>query len=209
MHSHMYLVEQQHRALYVHRMSFRCRSLSLSQRCLYSSGCSIQRSTSTSGLRSRIQRFVSVSEMLERLQLTILGAQQRIENLRRQNVVGSDQCVVSIENFIAELVPDMYFDLGYVLLSDPLNSIELHLFTQAIPVPIEYVYQARDRTPTDYPLKWSGYMVTIGEILHSQLPFVNPEDWHEMMSGTSRRDIIYATCKSLAYMYKQRLNRKQ
>ncbi|CAF4923795.1 unnamed protein product [Rotaria sp. Silwood1] len=137
------------------------------------------------------------------------GAQQRIENLRRQNVVRSDQCVVSIENFIAELVPDMYFDLGYVLLSDPLNSIELHLFTQAIPVPIEYVYQARDRTPADYPLKWSGYMVTIGEILHSQLPLVNPEDWHEMMSGTSRRDIIYATCKSLAYMYKQRLNRQQ
>ncbi|CAF2845729.1 unnamed protein product [Rotaria sp. Silwood2] len=137
------------------------------------------------------------------------GAQQRIENLRRQNVVQPDQCVVSIENFIAELVPDMYFDLGYVLLSDPSNSIELHLFTQAIPVPIEYVYQARDRTPADYPLKWSGYMVTIGEILHSQLPWVNPEDWHEMMSGTSRRDIIYATCKSLAYMYKQRLNRQQ
>ncbi|CAF1450303.1 unnamed protein product [Adineta steineri] len=137
------------------------------------------------------------------------GAQQRIENLRRQNVVRPDQCIVSIENFIAELVPDMYFDLGYVLLSDPLNSIELHLFTQAIPVPIEYVYQARDRTPADYPLKWSGYMVTIGEILHSQIPFINPEDWHETMSGTSRRDIIYATCKSLAYMYKQRLNRKQ
>ena len=72
--------------------------------------------------------------------------------------------MVSIENFIAELVPDMYFDLGYVLLSDPLNSIELHLFTQSIPVPIEYVYQARDRTPADYPLKWSGYLVTIGEI---------------------------------------------
>jgi hypothetical protein len=139
----------------------------------------------------------------------LLGAQQRIENLRRQNVVRPDQCIVSIENFIAELVPDMYFDLGYVLLSDPLNSIELHLFTQAIPIPIEYVYQARDRTPADYPLKWSGYMVTVGEILHSQMPFINPEDWHEMMSGTSRRDIIYATCKSLAYMYKQRLNRKQ
>lgn len=137
------------------------------------------------------------------------GAQQRIENLRRQNVVRPDQCIVSIENFIAELVPDMYFDLGYVLLSDPLNSIELHLFTQAIPVPIEYVYQARDRTPVDYPLKWSGYMVTVGEILHSQNPFINPEDWHETMSGTSRRDIIYATCRSLAYMYKQRLNRKQ
>lgn len=103
----------------------------------------------------------------------------------------------------------MYFDLGYVLLSDPSNSIELHLFTQAIPVPIEYVYQARDRTPADYPLKWSGYPVTIGEILHSQNPLINPEDWHEMMSGTSRRDIIYATCRSLAYMYKQRLNRKQ
>lgn len=139
----------------------------------------------------------------------ITGAQQRIENLRRQNVVHPDQCVVSIENFIAELVPDMYFDLGYVLLSDPQNSIELHLFTQAIPVPIEYVYQARDRTPADYPLKWSGYMVTVGEMLHAQMPFVNPEDWHEVMSGTSRREIIYATCKTLACMYKQRLNRKQ
>ena len=92
------------------------------------------------------------------------------------------QCIVSIENFIAELVPDMYFNLGSVLLSASMNSSELHLLTQAIPVPIEYVYPARDRTPTDYPLKWSGYLLTLGQILHSQFPMVNPEDWHEMMS---------------------------
>ncbi|CAF4543884.1 unnamed protein product, partial [Rotaria magnacalcarata] len=51
------------------------------------------------------------------------GAQQRIENLRRQNVVRPDQCVVSIENFIAELVPDMYFDLGYVLVKHDLKGV--------------------------------------------------------------------------------------
>jgi hypothetical protein len=103
----------------------------------------------------------------------------------------------------------MYSDIACVVLSDPLNSIELHLFSQAIPVPIEYVHQARDRTPADYPLKSSGYTVTVGEIIHSQFPSVSAEDWHGMMSGTSRRDILNATCKSLAYMYKQRLNRKQ
>ncbi|CAF1555734.1 unnamed protein product, partial [Didymodactylos carnosus] len=136
------------------------------------------------------------------------GAGQRIETLRRQNVVRQDQAVVSIENFIAELVPDMWFDIGYIILQDPLNKIELHLFTQAVPIPIEYVYQARERTPADYPLKWSGFSVTIGEILHAQLPLVNPEDWHEMIIGTSRREILYNTVKSLAYMYRQRLNRQ-
>ncbi|CAF1193408.1 unnamed protein product [Didymodactylos carnosus] len=136
------------------------------------------------------------------------GAGQRIETLRRQNAVRQEQAVVSIENFIAELVPDMWFDIAYIILQDPLNKIELHLFTQAVPIPIEYVYQARERTPTDYPLKSSGFLVTIGEILHAQLPFINPEDWHERVCGTSRREIIYNTVKSLAYMYRQRLSRQ-
>jgi hypothetical protein len=141
--------------------------------------------------------------------LIFQAAHQRIENLRRQNLTRSDQCIISIENFLAELIPDMYFDLNYIHLSDPANSIELHLFTQAIPVPIEYVYQARDRTPSDYLFKSTGYMVTIGETIHSQLPFINPDDWQEVMSGTFTRDAIFATCKTLEYMYKQRLNRKQ
>ncbi|XP_038659999.1 protein PRRC1 isoform X3 [Scyliorhinus canicula] len=138
----------------------------------------------------------------------VKGAQERIDSLRRSGMIHERQVTVSVENFLAELLPDRWFDIGCLILEDPAHGIHLENFTQATPVPLEYVQQAQTLTPADYNLRWSGLMVTVGEVLERSLPQVNRTDWHIMFTGVSRRQMIYSAAKSLAGMYKQRLPSK-
>ena len=98
-----------------------------------------------------------------------------------------------------------WYDMGCIVLKDPEHNIELQVFTQAVPVPTEYVLSAQDQTPSDYNLRWSGLSVTIGQVIHSQLPQVPHADWHYFLTGLSRKDMIHSAAKTLAFMYKQRL----
>ncbi|KAG8456229.1 hypothetical protein GDO86_002140 [Hymenochirus boettgeri] len=93
------------------------------------------------------------------------GAQERIDSLRRSGVIHEKQPALSVENFIAELLPERWFDIGCVIVDDPIHGIRLESFTQATPVPLEYVQQAQNLTPQDYNLRWSGLSVTVGEVL--------------------------------------------
>ncbi|XP_060125409.1 protein PRRC1 isoform X2 [Zootoca vivipara] len=133
------------------------------------------------------------------------GAQERIDSLRRTGVIHEKQPAVSVENFIAELLPDKWFDIGCLIVEDPIHGIHLETFTQATPVPLEYVQQAQSLTPQDYNLRWSGLLVTVGEVIEKQLLHVNRTDWHSAFTGMSRRQMIYSTAKAIAGMYKQRL----
>ncbi|XP_062905159.1 protein PRRC1 [Mobula hypostoma] len=136
------------------------------------------------------------------------GAQERIDSLRRSGMMHEKQVTVSVENFIAELLPDRWFDIGCLILEDPAHGIRLENFTQATPVPSEFVQQAQNLTPADYNLRWSGLMVTIGEVLERNIPHVSRTDWHIMYTGVSRRQMIYSAAKALAGMYKQQLPSK-
>uniref|UniRef100_A0A8C8WAK3 Protein PRRC1 n=1 Tax=Panthera leo TaxID=9689 RepID=A0A8C8WAK3_PANLE len=69
------------------------------------------------------------------------GAQERIDSLRRTGVIHEKQIAVSVENFIAELLPDKWFDIGCLIVEDPAHGIHLETFTQATPVPLEFVQQ--------------------------------------------------------------------
>ncbi|XP_030049440.1 protein PRRC1 [Microcaecilia unicolor] len=133
------------------------------------------------------------------------GAQERIDSLRRMGLMHEKQLALSVENFIAELLPDKWFDIGCIILDDPAHGVHLEAFTQATPVPMEYVQQAHSLTPHDYNLRWSGLLVTVGEVLERNLPHVSRTDWHVAFTGMSRRQMIYSTAKALAGMYKQRL----
>ncbi|XP_059394958.1 protein PRRC1 isoform X1 [Carassius carassius] len=135
----------------------------------------------------------------------VKGAQERIDGLRRAAVIHEKQPVVSVENFIAELFPDKWFDIGCLILDDPGNGIHLETFTQATPVALEHVQQAQALTPPDYNLRWSGLLVTVGEVLERSVPNVSRTDWHQAFTGMSRRQMIYSAAKALAGMYKQRL----
>ncbi|KAL4617676.1 protein PRRC1 [Arapaima gigas] len=135
----------------------------------------------------------------------VKGAQERIDSLRRAGIIHEKQPVVSVENFIAELFPDKWFDIGCLILEDPGNDIHIETFTQTTPVPLEHVQQAQALTPLDYSLRWSGLQATVGEVLERSLPHVSRTDWHLTFTGVSRRQMIYSAAKALAGMYKQRL----
>ncbi|KAB0396585.1 hypothetical protein E2I00_019771 [Balaenoptera physalus] len=164
------------------------------------------------------------------------GAQERIDSLRRTGVIHEKQTAVSVENFIAELLPDKWFDIGCLIVEDPVHGIHLEAFTQATPVPLEFVQQvtfslcfsifysfhvvslppyfrfpavfvkAQSLTPQDYSLRWSGLLVTVGEVLEKNLLNVSRTDWHVTFTGMSRRQMIYSAAKAVAGMYKQRLS---
>ncbi|XP_078683801.1 protein PRRC1-like [Branchiostoma floridae x Branchiostoma belcheri] len=136
------------------------------------------------------------------------GAQERIDTLRRNGVIHEKQPCVSVENFIAELLPDKWFDIGCLVLQDPLNGVALETFTQATPIPPEAVTRAQDETPADYNLRWSGLAVTCGEAIERTMPGVHHADWHRAFTGMSRQDMIYSAAVALAGMYKQRLPAK-
>lgn len=133
------------------------------------------------------------------------GAQERIDSLRRSGVIHEKQTAVSVENFIAELLPDKWFDIGCVIVEDPVHGIHLETFTQATPIPLEFVQQAQSLTPQDYNLRWSGFSVTVGEVLEKNLVNISHTDWHVAFTGMSRRQMIYSAAKAVAGMYKQRL----
>ncbi|XP_061462358.1 protein PRRC1 [Rhineura floridana] len=133
------------------------------------------------------------------------GAQERIDSLRRTGIIHEKQPAASVENFIAELLPDKWFDIGCLIVEDPIHGIHLETFTQATPVPLEYVQQAQSLTPQDYNLRWSGLLVTVGEVIEKNLLHVSRTDWHAAFTGMSRRQMIYSAAKAVAGMYKQRL----
>uniref|UniRef100_A0A8D2FGA8 Protein PRRC1 n=1 Tax=Theropithecus gelada TaxID=9565 RepID=A0A8D2FGA8_THEGE len=126
------------------------------------------------------------------------GAQERIDSLRRTGVIHEKQTAVSVENFIAELLPDKWFDIGCLVVEDPVHGIHLETFTQATPVPLEFVQQAQSLTPQDYNLRWSGLLVTVGEVLEKSLLNVSRTDWHMAFTGMSRRQMIYSAARAIA-----------
>ncbi|KAK2118295.1 Protein prrc1 [Saguinus oedipus] len=153
------------------------------------------------GLKVVLHEF----DMLFELESEERGAQERIDSLRRTGVIHEKQTAVSVENFIAELLPDKWFDIGCLVVEDPVHGIHLETFTQATPVPLEFVQQAQSLTPPDYNLRWSGLLVTVGEVLEKSLLNVNRTDWHMAFTGMSRRQMIYSAARAIAGMYKQRL----
>uniref|UniRef100_A0A3Q3WMI4 Non-canonical purine NTP phosphatase/PRRC1 domain-containing protein n=1 Tax=Mola mola TaxID=94237 RepID=A0A3Q3WMI4_MOLML len=133
------------------------------------------------------------------------GAQERIDSLRRAGVIHENQPVVSMENFIAELFPDKWFDIGCLILEDPVNSIHIEIFTQATPLALHLVQQAQSLTPPNYSLRWSGLIVTVGEVLERSMPNINGTDWHQALTGMSQWQMIQSAAKALAGLYKQQL----
>lgn len=133
------------------------------------------------------------------------GAEERIQNLRRSGAVDENQAIVSVEGFIIEMLPDRWYEMSCLVLQDPVHRIDLQSFSQPSPIPAEYILKAQDRTPADYPLRWLGLAVTIGQVIEEALPHIGHSDWQNAIVGVSRRESLLLAAKSLAYMYKQRL----
>ena len=135
----------------------------------------------------------------------IKGAEDRVEAARRLSTVPNDIPVVAVENFLLEIGEDKWYDLGVIILSDPKNNVNLQTFTQMTPVPSQIVTTARDETPQDYPLKQSGFSITIGSLMGTNLQ-VSHNEWHHALTGVSRRDIILLAAQTLAGIYKNTIS---
>ncbi|XP_041367893.1 protein PRRC1-A-like isoform X2 [Gigantopelta aegis] len=133
------------------------------------------------------------------------GAEERIQNLRQSGQVEADTPVVSIEGFIVEMLTDRWYEMSCIVLQDPGHRIELQTFSQPTPIPTEYILMAQDKTPSTYPLRWSGLAATIGQVIEEAQPHIGHTDWHSVMVGVNRRESLMLAARVLAYMYQQRL----
>lgn len=126
------------------------------------------------------------------------AAWERIEAVRSLQPSGP---IIAIENFVVQVMPDKWFDLGVLVLSDIERGLALDTYTQMTPVPNYIVTLAEDDTPGDYPLRSTGYAITIGSLMASNL-HVHHSEWHHALTGVSRRDMLLLAAKSLANIYK-------
>lgn len=136
------------------------------------------------------------------------GAEDRIKKLRASDKAYEDKVCVSVENFINEQFPDQWFDIGCLLLDDPVNSIEIKVFTAAVPVESDIIQDMHDSTPENYDLSWSGLSLTVGEAIRKKISWINPSDWHKILAGTSRRELICSAATTLAELYRRKLPKR-
>lgn len=142
----------------------------------------------------------------------VKGAQERISALRAlpprspANVAIDDTlaAVVAVESFLLEAMEERWYEVSVIVLSDKQRGIELQTYTQMTPVPASIVAQAHSETPKDYPLSWSGLSVTIGSLMAKHLQ-VEHTEWHQVLTGVSRREMLLMAARTLAGLYKNSL----
>uniref|UniRef100_A0A1B6MA66 Non-canonical purine NTP phosphatase/PRRC1 domain-containing protein n=1 Tax=Graphocephala atropunctata TaxID=36148 RepID=A0A1B6MA66_9HEMI len=129
------------------------------------------------------------------------GAWLRIEAIRAHY---PEAPIVAVENFLVELSPDKWYDVGAIVLSDIVRGLTLESFTQMTPVPSAIVAMAQEETPADYVTSAQGFKIPIGSLMASNL-HVHPSEWHQAMTGVSRREMILLAARSLVNIYKNSL----
>ncbi|XP_046399546.1 protein PRRC1-like [Ischnura elegans] len=142
----------------------------------------------------------------------VKGAQERIAALRALPPRSSSSlavddtlaALVAVESFLVEATEERWYEVSVIVLSDKHRGIELHTYTQMTPVPASIVAQAQAETPKDYPLSWSGLSVTIGSLMAKHLQ-VDHTEWHQMLTGVSRREMLLTAARTLAGLYKNSL----
>ncbi|KAK4019241.1 hypothetical protein OUZ56_001267 [Daphnia magna] len=129
------------------------------------------------------------------------AARERIANLRSSGSVPPQQPVVSVEGFVVELFSDNWFEMNCLLLEDPVRNISVQVFSQPLMVPANAVARMRNCTTDSYPLRQSGFAVTVGQAVAEEFN-VPATEWQIALTGISRRDILLLAAKTLANSYK-------
>ena len=68
-------------------------------------------------------------------------------------------------------------------LRDLHRNLELHSFSQPIPLPLECVTVAYQKTPPEQVQQLSGYSITIDEAVRLYKPYTGDEDWCFALTG--------------------------
>jgi len=147
-------------------------------------------------------RAVSIAEQPLGFAAGKQAALERISSLRKSGSVGPQIVVVSVENFLYEVNEDIWIDLSCLVLSDPLRKIQLQSFSQPTNIPTATVEKLRAGTPVNYPKQWSGFAVTIGQVMGEELN-VPASAWQEAVSGLHRRRLLALAAEALAGQYRR------
>ncbi|XP_038598489.1 protein PRRC1 [Tachyglossus aculeatus] len=143
------------------------------------------------------------------------GAQERVSGLRRAGRIHEKQAAVGVQHFVAELLPDKWFDLGCLILDDPARGLRLETFTQATPLPLAAVRKAESLTPPDYGLRWSGLRVPVSRVLEpgpdpsapaASAASAGQRDWRQALTGVSRHQLLFQAAQALAGAYSRLLS---
>ncbi|XP_054277994.1 protein PRRC1-like [Macrosteles quadrilineatus] len=129
------------------------------------------------------------------------GAWLRVEAIRALYPEGP---IVAVENFLVQIAPERWFDVGALVLSDIGRGVALESFTQMTPVPTAIVTMAQEETSEDEQKTSMGFKIPIGSLMASNL-HVHPSEWHQAMTGVSRREMILLAARSLVNIYKNSL----
>lgn len=134
------------------------------------------------------------------------AAEDKIASLQQTGRVPATQAIVAVDSFIVELTPDSWFDMHCLVLKDDPNGLFLHTFGQATPVPAEFIAEIQDRTPADYPLRWCGLAVTVGEAASPRLA-VPQSEWRAILGGVPDTHLVCSAACALASTYRRALRR--
>lgn len=136
------------------------------------------------------------------------AASERISSTRvmHQHDIPQNQTMVSVEGFLVEMSPESWFEMSCLVLEDPLSGLRITTYTQATPVPCEAINHLTFETPNDYPLRQTGFSITIGQIMSQKLG-VSHEEWHDKLTGIPRRSTIYLAACCLARLFKDKITR--
>ncbi|KAH7961152.1 hypothetical protein HPB52_004331 [Rhipicephalus sanguineus] len=134
------------------------------------------------------------------------AAEDKITSLQMRGRVPAALPILAVESFIVELTPDSWFDMHCLVLKDDSSGVFLHTFGQPTPVPAEFIAEIQDRTPADYPLRWCGLAVTVGEVASPRL-VVPQSEWRAVLGGISDAQLVSSAACALASMYRRALRR--
>lgn len=117
--------------------------------------------------------------------------------------------IVAIQDFLAEITTDCWFELAVIMLKDKRKNIELTVYTEALPVSNEDIAQLQQYTSNDFNLKWSGYSVRLPEKNFNfnannagyPTPFLSYDTPDTMLSS----ERLSHALKSLATLFKNKM----
>lgn len=152
------------------------------------------------------------------------AAQERINYVKSRDKDPDEfVVVVSIEGFLLEVNDDEWVSIECLALNDDKNGVSLNAYTQPTTVDPLYVDALKDATPESYPKRWSGFAKTIGQAIEelaesadrsaggrkaASAVYPTRKDWHAVLGGIPRSELIGMACVSLAYQYQRTLAAK-
>ncbi|XP_065218341.1 protein PRRC1-like [Planococcus citri] len=161
-----------------------------------------QQTFSRSSVRGLETDTIEVAKQIVGFDSASQASTLRVDSIRNQHPVNCP--IIAVQSFIAEISEDKWYDLDLLVLHDLEKGLQLETYSQMIPIPTSIINLAREDTEKDYKYSKSGFSVTVSHIMGNNLQ-VHPSEWHETLTGVSRRSRILFAAKVLANLYKNTL----